>query len=393
MEPRQPVAAPEAAPTEALLARTSRPWVHVLLFVLTFLSVTYAGIGWVGRDLVHGANWWGYVQDSLHFTIPFLLFLTAHEFGHYLAARRHGVRTTLPYYIPMPFISPIGTLGAVIRIQEKVPDSRKLFDIGIAGPLAGFVVSLATLLYGFLTLPPPTYMLQFGGHAELHAHLLQYGTFAGYEPSGNPLRIGSTPLYWLLSQLSEHTPPMYEMYHYPYLLAGWLGLFFTALNLLPIGQLDGGHIAYALLGPRWHGQLARFAVLLLLYLGGVGLIRELGPVLYESHSWGVLWTWLLWILIAAYFVYRLYGPDWGRALPVLIVLLVCTQLADWIPQLAAWGYSGWLLWVVLLIAIIRIDHPPVLYFVPLDFRRRALGWLGFVLFVLCFSPTPFNVAF
>jgi hypothetical protein len=391
VEPRTSIDTPQPAAAK-ILVRAGRPWVHGLLFVLTFLSVTYAGMSWVGRDLVHGPDWWGYIRDSLHFSIPFLAFLTAHEFGHYFAARWHRVRTTLPYYIPLPFLSPIGTLGAVIRIREAVPDSRKLFDIGIAGPLAGFLVALGTLLYGFFTLPPPTYMLQFGGHEELHRHLLRYGTFGGYEPSGNPLTLGQTPLYWLLSRLFEHAPPMYEMYHYPYLFAGWLGLFFTALNLLPVGQLDGGHIAYALLGGARHGRLARLVVLGLLYLGGVGLIRELGPALYAAHSWGAIWVWVLWILIAAYFVYRLYGPDWGNVLPVLILLLVLTQMADWIPLLASWGYSGWLLWIVLLTALVRVDHPPVLYFVPLDPGRRLLGWVSLVIFLLCFSPTPFNVA-
>src|SRR5690606_7539618 len=124
---------------------------------------------------------WPFLADGLLFGLSLLLFLTVHEFGHYFAARRHGIATSLPYYIPLPFVG-VGTLGAVIRIREPIPSMRKLFDIGAAGPIAGFVVALGVLLYAFATLPPPTYMMDQLGHEELKAFIAQSGRF----PEGLP---------------------------------------------------------------------------------------------------------------------------------------------------------------------------------------------------------------
>ena len=270
---------PQAVPRQEA---TDRPWLHLLLFGLTLVSTIYAGGQWVNRVLHYEAQGetlsllfttvpMGWVVDGLRYAIPLLGFLTVHEFGHYFAARYHRVRTSLPYYIPFPF-NGIGNFGAVISIRQAVPSTRKLFDIGVAGPLAGFVVALGALLYGFVTLPPPEYLLDLPGHEALKEHIRQYGTFPDTppEPSGGALVIvvGQTPLFWLLSQFFAHVPPMYEVYHYPVLFAGWLGLFFTALNLLPVGQLDGGHVLYALLGATWHRRLAQAFVMLLLFSGG-----------------------------------------------------------------------------------------------------------------------------
>ena len=187
-----------------------------------------------------------FLYDGFLFGASLLAFLTVHEFGHYFAARYHSVRTSLPYFIPVPFaLNGIGTFGAVIRIRQQVPSMRKLFDIGSAGPLAGFVVALGVLLLGLATLPGLDYVMGLPGHESLKAFVQANGRFpdvlARPESGGSQivLVVGNTPLYWLLTQFFSDVPPMWEMYHYPLLFAGWLGLFFTALNLLPVGQLDG----------------------------------------------------------------------------------------------------------------------------------------------------------
>ena len=228
-----------------------RYWLHLLLFALTLLSTAFTGSQFIGRTIAweQGEAFfyllgfpvtWPFIRDGLTFAVSLLGFLTVHEFGHYFAARYHRVKTSLPYFIPSPLIG-IGTLGAVIRIREQVPNLRKLFDIGAAGPLAGFVVALGVVIYALATLPPPAeFMQSVGGHEALKAFIDQNGRFPGEMLPGPPesegfrLVVGNTPLYWGLSQLFANVPPMYEMYHHPMLFAGWLGLFFTALNLLPV---------------------------------------------------------------------------------------------------------------------------------------------------------------
>src|SRR5690606_4200030 len=144
--------------------------------------------------------WW-FVPDGLLFGFSLLLFLSVHEFGHFFAARYHGISTSLPYFIPAPVIF-TGTLGAIIRIREPIPSIKKLFDIGAAGPIAGFVVALGLLLYGLATLPSPEYLLDLTGHEEIKAFIREYGRFPDTPPAGNPeegslnLVVGRTLLYW-----------------------------------------------------------------------------------------------------------------------------------------------------------------------------------------------------
>ena len=395
--------APQAVPRQEA---TDRPWLHLLLFGLTLVSTIYAGGQWVNRVLHYEAQGetlsllfttvpMGWVVDGLRYAIPLLGFLTVHEFGHYFAARYHRVRTSLPYYIPFPF-NGIGNFGAVISIRQAVPSTRKLFDIGVAGPLAGFVVALGALLYGFVTLPPPEYLLDLPGHEALKEHIRQYGTFPATppEPSGGALVIvvGQTPLFWLLSQFFAHVPPMYEVYHYPVLFAGWLGLFFTALNLLPVGQLDGGHVLYALLGATWHRRLAQAFVMLLLFSGGMGFIQEMRPALYEI---GALWGRLSWLILATIYygyLYRIYGGTHRYMMAALAGLMVAVGGAVAVgPALLSYGYTGWLVWTLLIVFLVRVEHPPVMQEQTLTPTRRVLGYVAIAIFVLCFSIRPLSV--
>ncbi|HEX6981590.1 MAG TPA: site-2 protease family protein, partial [Balneolaceae bacterium] len=204
---------------------------HLALFIITFLTVSLAGAAFVGfipsifpvslpslPDFYRGMLFAGLL----------LSFLGVHEFGHYFAALYHKVKVTLPYFIPIPL--GIGTIGAVIRIKQKINDTRKMFDVGIAGPLAGFVVSLIILLYGFSTLPDASYIQNFQGHEAVQEYVAQNGSYPDNPPketNGSLLMVGNTLLYAFLASFFENVPPMWEMYHYPFLFAGWLGLFFT----------------------------------------------------------------------------------------------------------------------------------------------------------------------
>jgi membrane-associated protease RseP (regulator of RpoE activity) len=193
--------------------------------------------------------------------VALMSILVAHEMGHYIACRYYRVDATLPFFIPFPFpiISLVGTLGAFIRIRGPIPHRRALFDIGIAGPLAGFVVALPVI---WLSLREARVapLVPAGGYYLGNPLLFQWTTqwFLGEIPQGSTIVIGSLGL------------------------AAWFGLFVTALNLMPVGQLDGGHVVYALFG-HWAGLISRYAWWLC-----VGLI-------YFSPSW-ILWAVLIRIL-------------------------------------------------------------------------------------------------
>jgi membrane-associated protease RseP (regulator of RpoE activity) len=385
-----------------------RYWLHALLFLLTLATTMFSGAEMAGRYLVYESApalfslgpipvSKPFLLDGLRFAGPLLLFLTVHEFGHYFAARLHRVAVSLPYYIPFPF-NGIGTFGAVIRIREQVPSMRKLFDIGAAGPIAGFVVAFAVLVFGFATLPDFSYVDGFPGHEPLKDWLTRYGVWPENPPavSGEEqlltLTIGTTPLYWLLSQFFSGVPPMWEMYHYPFLFAGWLGLFFTALNLLPVGQLDGGHILYALVGPVWHRRIARSFILLLLWSGGIGFISEIEP-LVASYSLPVgQVSWIALAMILFLYSQRIFHRDWRHVTYAVFGLTISTALglnSAWV--VGVFGYSGWLIWCLLIIFLIRVEHPPLVYMEPLTRGRKILAICSLLIFALCFSFKPLYI--
>jgi membrane-associated protease RseP (regulator of RpoE activity) len=184
------------------------PRKHLYLFLLTVLSTL-----WVGGPL---------------FSATLMTILLAHELGHYLMSRRHGIPASLPYFIPMP-LSYFGTLGAIIKMRGRMTDRRALLDIAAAGPLAGFLFTVPAILIGLRwseVVPVP-------------------------EPSLLSVRLGAPLLFQALSRLVlGNIPEGHELFLHPVAFAGWIGLYIMALNLLPIGQLDGGHVLYALFGPR-----------------------------------------------------------------------------------------------------------------------------------------------
>lgn len=233
------------------------PWaLSGLLFLLTFFTTTTLGPAWtlitrtdVVTDLVPLLSpdivvrvWTepALVRLGLAFAVPVLLILLAHEMGHYLACRYYGLRATPPYFLPLPVA--LGTLGAFIRIRSPIRSKRELFDVGVAGPIAGFVVLLPFLIYGVYRSPP----------AVIHPA-------AAAEPAFLILWIPGQSLGLELVSWFFHgpLPPDTVLNLHPFALAAWVGMLVTAFNLLPLAQLDGGHILYAV-SPRAHRLLARW---------------------------------------------------------------------------------------------------------------------------------------
>lgn len=381
--------------------KKQRLLLHILLFLVTVFTTMLAGAEHIlGGDyflnqllIGEGFKFSDLMQGAL-FSLSFLTFLTFHEFGHYFMARYHHVRTTLPYYIPIYFpltLLNIGSFGAVIRIKEMPGSRRKYFDIGVAGPLAGFVVSLVLLIIGFSTLPD---MHSYVGRLHLvFDNLEDAKSYFGFVPT-----VGTNLLYDGLAAVFANPnklPPAWEVMHYPLLFAGYLTLFFTALNLLPIGQLDGGHVIYGLFGRKAHGYVSRIAVLGLVFFGGTGLMEvstydpELGP-LWEFSLWESL-KFLLYIGLV-YLVMRRINPGWTviqRFYGAFMVLGLQFMIKSIFPMVEA--NVIWLVYAFFAVAFIGLDHPGALDNTPLDWRRKVLGYLALLIFVLCFSVAPIQV--
>ncbi len=218
----------------------------VLLFLATVLTTLGAGSLMAGADPFADP---AALLDGVPFSAALLLILGAHEFSHYVTSRRHGVRTTLPMFIPAPTLA--GTFGAVIRIESPIPDRRSLLEIGIAGPLAGFVAALPIAVAGLRL-------------SRVVAPLAAGGAGPG---GGTGIGLGDSLLFALLERVVlGPLPQNATLVLHPVAFAAWIGLFVTALNLLPVGQLDGGHVLYALAGRHQEG-ISRAAVLALVPLG------------------------------------------------------------------------------------------------------------------------------
>ncbi len=238
------------------------PWLNLALFLMTFGSTLMAGAFWSGGPW--GESPWlifrypfEMIIAGAPFSVSLLAILLFHEFGHYIAGRKHGVKVSLPYFIPAPpIISPIGTLGALIISRSAFLNRRQLLDVGAAGPLAGLVVAIVVLFIGIdqssiEQIPADAGLMYFG-----ESLLFKFITYIvkGPIPEGYGLYISSTAF------------------------AGWVGILVTMFNLLPLGQLDGGRIVYALIG-KWQKLVSRLVIFGLLFL---------------SFYWP---GWLLWMLI------------------------------------------------------------------------------------------------
>src|SRR5688500_10528220 len=261
---------PHAYVSPLPLERPRRPWRHIILFLLTVATTTLVGaehfasfhLDFGSRDL--DLSGWEFWVNGLWYSASILAILGAHEFGHYFACRYYRVDASLPYFLPAP-LPLTGTLGAFIRIRQTIPGKRELFDIGIAGPIAGFLVAVPVLLVGMslsrvAPLPPNT---------------------SGFVELGEPL------LFKAIAYLFYGTPPEgYSINMHPMAFAAWFGLLATALNLFPIGQLDGGHISYAVLG-----RASTFVTLI--------TVAALIGLTFVSSSW-LVWTVLTVVMLVTF---------------------------------------------------------------------------------------------
>jgi len=254
---------------------------HVILILATAVTITWAGyVWWANRDF----------KNSILFAAAAMLILGSHELGHALVARRNRIEATLPFFIPVPPVFPFGTLGAVIFINSPTPDRKALFDVGIAGPLTGFFVSLPILFAGIL--------------------LSKYVPFDA-TVHGQGFLLGTQPLFELFAKLILGEAKDMAIDAHPLAIAGWFGLFVTTLNLFPIGQLDGGHVIRSL-APRRYKTVYFIAVFLLIIL---------------SRLWQ---GWFFWAILSI-FLTKLEHPgplndvtelDAGRKIAALFILLI-----------------------------------------------------------------------
>lgn len=243
--------------------RPSNPWINAALFVMTVLSVVFIGALNEGVDLLRDPAG---IVAGFPFAGTLLLILGTHEFGHYFAARHHRVAVTLPYFIPMPF-SFVGTFGAFIQLRSPVRTRNQLLDVGVAGPLSGLVVALPLLIYG-----------------------LSISSVRPLPPEGGYIMEGNSLLYLGIKYLvhGEILPSNgRDVMLHPIAFAAWFGVLVTAFNLFPIGQLDGGHVLFALLGER-----ARYVGFVL-----VGVLFLMGLLLWEG--W-IVWAILVFLLGVAH---------------------------------------------------------------------------------------------
>jgi membrane-associated protease RseP (regulator of RpoE activity) len=234
-------ALPGPAPAATVAPRQRIPYVHVLLFLVTALTTTVSGAVWNGTPLEPSAR---FLVDGLPFSVTLLAILFTHEMGHYLMCRRYGVDASLPYFLPAPpLIFMWGTVGAFIRIRSLFPSRRALFDIGAGGPWAGFVLAVAATAWGLAhsTIAP----------APIESGMIEFGD-----------SLLTRWLVWVLLDVDSS-----RVILHPVAFAGWTGLLVTSLNLLPVGQLDGGHVLYAV----FCGRLRIVSVMLIAFLVWLGI--------------------------------------------------------------------------------------------------------------------------
>lgn len=229
------------------------PYLHIVLFIATFLTTLTAGALQKGINIIKEP---GRLIEGLPFAATLMSILLCHELAHYIASRKHHTKATLPYFIPAPSI--IGTFGAFIKMESPIITRKALIDIGASGPIAGFIISVAACIVG----------------------LAMSETIVSEQKEGVGMALGGSVLFTFLSKfVIGSVPDNYDILLHPVAFAGWIGLFITSLNLIPIGQLDGGHIVFAVFGERH-----RYISIVL-----VGTLGIFGFLFWEG--------WLIWAVL------------------------------------------------------------------------------------------------
>lgn len=369
---------------------------QIFLFIITFISATLTGAELIyGRVFFFGENTLGWPEffEGFKYSVPFLGVLTIHEFGHYFTAKKHKTDVTLPYYLPLwlgGLNSTFGTLGAFIRIKERINSRVKYFDIGISGPLAGFVAALFVLWYGFTHLPPLGYVFELFPVFKQYGN--DYGKFLETSPDYMSLKLGDSLLFNFFEQnvSTGELPHPYLYTNYPIIFAGYLSLFFTALNLLPIGQLDGGHILYGLIGDRAFNIVSPILFSFFVFYAGIGY--------FNAYEFTTQDTQMFFILIGKFaafilFNYFCFSKITDSLMTNLIITLSVVSLqlliSYFFPTIE--GYSGFLAFGLVIGRFLGVYHPSTSDMKPLTLERKILGWIALIIFVICFSPKPFTI--
>lgn len=296
--------------------------VHIILFLITIATTFLAGFFQNGD-----------ISGGVSFSAALLFILGAHEMGHYALGRKYGVDITAPYFIPAPpLLSPIGTFGAFIKIRSPISTKRALFDIGIAGPLVGIIAAIPVIIIGVKL----STIIQTTGGDEIRSGL----------------NLGTPLIFSFLSDtVLGEVPDGYDLLLHPVAFAGWIGLFITALNLIPSGQLDGGHIMYSLFSQKWYRRTSFFMIFALLILGvGTRPIIDFIQSVWKEIPFGS---------------YR--------------------------DMIVFEGWPGWFLWAGIL-SVMKPKHPPTMDDeTHLDGKRKFLGFVALLVFIGCFTPVPISV--
>lgn len=365
---------------------------NLWLFLATIVSVFATGVYYSGGTLVPAHVARSAIVEAAQFTATLLTILVAHELGHFIAARLHKVDASLPFFIPMPILSPFGTMGAVIRMRGTIPTRAALLDIGASGPLAGLCFALPLYAWGIA-----------------HSTVIPL--------TGEQTQLGTSLLMLLFDHvLGPKIPDGMDVVLSPVAYGAWAGMFVTMINLLPAGQLDGGHVAYALFGPRQdkiaitvhRAMLAFFFVSLGSYVfrdvrAGLGLHR-IGEHVGNSLFW-LIWFEVLSILgsLASRARSRDSAAD-TSTIPIRTRLVATLGLAF----LASFGREHssafvWIAWFVGLAVLLAmearggalrphslVDHPST-GAAPLTGVRMIIAIVTLVFFVLLFMPTPMSM--
>jgi membrane-associated protease RseP (regulator of RpoE activity) len=377
----QPKSTRPSAPAPAPAPR-SKWQLNLVLFLATVASVFVTGV------YTQGSRW-----QAAQFAGTILVILVAHELGHYVAARLHKVDASLPYFIPLPLLSPFGTMGAVIRMRGVIPTRRALLDIGASGPIAGLCFAIPLYIWG-----------------AAHSHLVPLPA------SGDgSVQLGESVLMKLLDHVfAPAKPEGMDLELSPIAFGAWGGMFVTMINLLPVGQLDGGHVAYALFGPKQdrYAQLIHRSMLAFFFVVVFGHVARdvsngLGLYYLGRHLANSLF-WLVWFQVLAVLgILASRGRDdeakpgeltirMRLAATVGLVVIASVARDNRSPLLPLAFFIGLGMLVAMEVrgGVLRrhdlLDHPPT-GSAPLDRARAIVAVLTLVVFALLFMPEPFTM--
>jgi len=290
---------------------------HIVLFVATLITTFIAGY-------LQGGN----IVSGISFSLSLLFILGSHEMGHYYYGRKYGILITPPYFIPVPPPFIAGTMGAFIRIKSQITSKRALFDIGVAGPIFGIIAAIPVLIIGIKL-----------------SQVVPVDNIGEFEA----INVGDSLIFsFFVNMIHGSIEEGYDIFLHPVAFAGWIGLFVTALNLIPSGQLDGGHLTYSLFNKKIHSIISHISIVTIIILGmGTEPIVKLLSTIWTNIS------------LPEYLLFQ--------------------------------GWMGWIIWAFLLV-IMGTKHPPTIYEeFDIGLKRKIIAIITLLIFIGCFIPVPFSL--